>query len=227
MKKILQSFLLIISQILVQSCKTDANNDDLKQYKIVVDFEYGVDLAPIAYKNIYVLWIEDSSSNFIQNIFICKKLTSGGLTGIALPYWKVNKYPYSDMGEIDAVTSATNANTDFSVSTFLKDNSKRKFVLYFEIDRSYEPNDWFPDQPSLLYSAVIDLEGNSSSYELQPIGWTPNEDQQNLIPDTPLGKLQSEMRYITNLKIGSSFGDTDSRSATKMVKKITVRLESP
>jgi hypothetical protein len=52
---------------------------------IVVNFEYGIDLTPTAYKNIYVIWIEEKTSGFIQNINVCQKLVTGGLTGTVLP----------------------------------------------------------------------------------------------------------------------------------------------
>jgi len=142
-----------------------------------------------------------------------------------LPYWKMNKFPVSSGNEVDAVTSATIANSGFSVSAVLKDTTVREFVLFFEIDRAYEPNDWFSDQPALLYSAIINLDGSQTVFELLPAGWTPNEITQNIIQNTPMGTLQNEMRYITNLKAGSSFGAADTRNATKMVKKITVRVE--
>jgi hypothetical protein len=225
-KKVLKLLLLLVFSVFTLNCKTDTHEDISDQYRITVNFEYGINLSPTAYKNIYVIWIEDTTSNFIQNISICQKLIVGGLTGTALPYWKVNKYPGSQMSEIDAVTSATKANTNFSVSAVLKDNTVRKFVLYFEVDRAYEPNDWFSDQPALLYSVKIDLDDIKSEYELLPTGWTPNEITQNVIPNTPKGKLQTEMRYITNLKSGLSFGGADSRTSTKMVNKITAVIES-
>lgn len=230
MRKALQILQFIIISVVVLNCKTNSDNIDdkkdiLNQYTIVVNFEYGEDLSPTAYKNIYAVWIENTSFNFIQNINVCQKLKTGELTGTVLPYWKINKYPVSASGEIDAVTSATKANTNFSVSAVLKDTTKRKFVLYFEVDRAYEPNDWFSDQPALLYSANIDLDGSTSVYELSPSGWTPNEITQNIIPNTPMGQLQNEMRYITNHKEGSSFGVADARSATKMIKKISAKVE--
>ena len=214
MKKIILLILLIMILLFSPACKTDSQADIKDQYTIVVNFEYGVDLSPIEYKDIYVIWIEDMASGFLQNINVCQKIITGGLTGTVLPYWKINKYPVSLGSEVDAVTSATIANSNFSLSAVLKDNSVRKFVLYFEIDRAFEPNDWFSDQPALLYSANINLDESPSVYELLPAGWTPNEETQNIIQNTPMGKLQNEMRYITNLKTGSSFGAADSQSAT-------------
>jgi len=225
MKKALQLFSIIIFSAFALECNRDPQEDISYRYTINVNFEYGVNLAPIEYKDIYVIWIEDVASGFLQNINVCQKLISGGLAGTVLPYWKINKYPVSSGSEVDAVSSATIANSNFSVSAVLKDNTVRKFVLYFEIDRAYEPNDWFSDQPALLYSANINLDESPSVYELLPAGWTPNEETQNIIQNTPMGKLQNEMRYITNLKNGSSFGAADSQSATKMVKKISATVE--
>jgi hypothetical protein len=193
---------------------------------ITVNFEFGEHFSTTVWSNIYVTWMENTSSDFIQNISICQKLVSGGLTGIALPYWKINKYPQSESSEVDAVTSATIANADFSVTAVLKDPEIRNFVLYFEVDRSYEPNDWFSDQPALLYAANINLDDEISEYELSPVGWTPNAETENKIANTPSGQLQSEMKYITNFKDGSSFGDADERTSTRMVKKITALVKS-
>lgn len=224
MKKVLQLLPFIIFSTFVLKCNRAYQEDIAYRYKISVNFEYGVNLSPTEYRNIYVIWIEDNASGFIQNINVSKKLLTGGLTGTVLPYWKMNKYPVSSGSEVDAVSSATKANSNFSVSAILKDSTVRKFVLYFEIDRAYEPNDWFSDQPALLYSVSINLDESPSVYELLPAGWTPNEETQNIIQNTPKGKLQKEMRYITNLKSGSSFGAADSRSATKMVKKISATV---
>lgn len=230
MKRTLYILLFICLSAFYASCKTNSekyNNDDISSDStntLTINFEYGED-APSKLNNIYVIWIEDTTSGFLQNIYICQKLITGGLTGTVLPYWKINKYPDSSSSEIDAVTSATKANTDFSVSAVLKDSTIRNFVLYFEMDRYAEPNDWFSDQPALLYSVTINLDDDTSEYELFPTGWTPNEATKNIIPNTPFGKLQKEMRYITNHKEGSSFGAVDERSSTRMVKKITATLK--
>jgi len=232
MKNTLHLLILISISAFALYCKADSNEDILDNsasdsiYTITVNFEYDEDFSPSALKNIYIIWMEDTISGFIQNIFICQKLITGGLTGTVLPYWKINKYPVSSSSEIDAVTSATKANTDFSVSAVLKNSTIRNFVLYFEVDRYSEPNDWFTDQPARLYSVGVNLDDGTSEYELLPIGWTPNENTQNQIPNTPMGQLQKEMKYITNHKQGSSFGVADERSSTKMFKKITATIKS-
>lgn len=218
--KIIGNSILLIGLLFNFSSCGGSSETSIKPV-VTVNFQYGESLSPTAYKNIYVIWIENKEESYLQNIFICNKLINGGLTGTALPYWKLNKYPAS----VDAVSSATKANQDFSVSAELSDITIRKFTVYFEVDRSFDPNDWFSDQPALLYEAEIDLDSGVTEYEMTPVGWTPNEKTANVIPGTPIGVLQREMRYITNLKDGTSFGAVDSRSATRMVKKISVTVK--
>ncbi len=174
---------------------------------------------------IYVIWIENSDTGFLQNIVISKKLIKGGLTGTALPYWKINRYPKSDTAEVDAVTGATRRFQDFSVSARLKNQGIRKFNIYCEVDRSFDANDWFTNQPALLYTASVNLDKPVNEYELKLCGWTPNEITENIIPDTPKGKLQRELRYIINFKNGNNFGDIDTdRQAANMIKRISLKI---
>lgn len=206
---------------------TDGNTsiaDEHGNNILTLNFTYGENYSSKNYENIYVGWIENKSNDFKQNITICNKLINGGLTGTALPYWKINVYPNSEQSEVDAVTSATIANSDVRVSAELKDSTQRQFTVYFEIDRSFEPNDWFSDQPALLYATDVNLDDDVSEYELSFIGWTPNESTQNIIPGTPMGTLQNELRYITHYKENESFGLVDERSATRMVEKITLTI---
>lgn len=204
------------------------NNDTIltavnRKDTITLTFQYGEDGPSSDWKNIYVVWLE--APGFIQNMYICNKLIAGGLTNTALPYWKMNKYPLSSSDEIDAVTAATKANCDFSLTAVLKDSTIKNLTVNFETDRSFDPNDWFDNQPALLYQASLDLEDTTTESELLPVGWTPNEDTENQVENTPMGQLQQEMKYITNYKDGSGFGEKDSRGATKMVKKITISVK--
>ena len=220
-------FLWCMIILLVSSCDKTSDEpvtSEGSKYTLTVNFEFGEELAPTGYGNIYVCWIENKNSDYLQNIKICSKLINGGLTGTALPYWKLNVYPSSNSNEVDAVTSATVANSDFTVSAGLKDGSPKQFTVYLETDRSFEPNDWFTDQPALLYSADIDLDDNITEYELNFIGWTPNEKTENKIPGTPMGILQNEVRYITQHKNGTDFGTADERSLTRMVEEITLSI---
>jgi hypothetical protein len=194
-----------------------------KKDTLILSFQYGEDGPSPDWKNIYVVWLE--APGFIQNMYVCRKLIAGGLTNTALPYWKVNKYPLSSTDEIDAVTAATKANTDFTITTILKDTTLKNLTINFETDRSFDPNDWFDNQPAILYSASINLDDTLSIYELLPVGWTPNEGTENIVANTPMGKLQNEMGYISNYKKGAGFGEKDPRGASKMVKKITVTFK--
>lgn len=229
--KNLTNFIIAFTLIFgIASCNKDESDEkkpapnEKSEITIEVNFDYGEDFSSSAWKNIYVCWLEDDDSDFRQNLVICNKLVNGGLTGTALPYWKMNVYPGSGQSEVDAVTSATIANADFNISQKISNQSIKKFKLYFEIDRSFEPNDWFSDQPALLYAVSIDLDDNINEYELDFIGWTPNENTENIIENTPKGNLQEEVRYITHLKDNNTFGLLDERSATRMVEKITVSM---
>ena len=222
--------LAMLLTLLIFCCKespddtTSPSKDTNTQNSMTLNFEFGEGNGSNA-NNIYVIWIENETENFLQNIFICDKLISGGLQGTALPYWKINKYPNSLESEIDAVTAATIRNRDFTVPITLTNNSIRSFTIYFEIDHSWDSNDWFNDQPAILYSADINLDNSSTEYELSHIGWTPDENTDNIIDNTPRGVFQSETRDITHLKDGTGFGSEDqSRSATRIVDKITLTI---
>jgi hypothetical protein len=198
--------------------------EETNSVELTISYEFGKELTPTGYTNIYVIWLE-SVASFIQNLKVCQSLVKGGLTNTALPFWNMNKRSKSSVSEINAVTSATQKNCNFSITATLQDTLK-KFTVFVETDRSFESNDWFKDQPAVLYSADINLNDTTSVYTLNPVGWTPNEGTENVIPNTPKGVLQKEMRYITNKKSESSFGDTDSRSLTSMVKSIKVSIKN-
>jgi len=88
---------------------------------LTLDFKYGED-GTSSYNNIYVAWIEDMDGTVIQNLYICNKLLtdmvppSTILTNTALPYWNEFKY---DPSQIDAVSGATVAKDDFTVTRTL------------------------------------------------------------------------------------------------------------
>lgn len=224
MKKI---YLFALIMALLAGCTpaVDSKNTAKAPGEIILEVTYEQG-TKTQYSNIYVIWIENRESNFLQNIFICKKLVKGGLTGTALPFWKINRYPSSDRAEVDVVTGATMANRDFTVSAALKDKSIKKFEVYCEVDRYFDPNDWFSiNQPALLYHASVDLDKPVNKYELKLCGWTPDELTENIIPGTAKGTLQKETRYITNFKTGNTFGGIDeNRRSTSMVKKITLKI---
>lgn len=187
-----------------------------KEYTLELQYTHNKSYTP-ANNNVYVIWLEDESSSFLKNLRICTRLLDGTLTGIALPYWKVNKYPKSDAAEVAAVTAATIKQSDFTVYSTLAKGSPKQFKIFFETDLSFNPNDWFAsDQPAVLFSASVDLANAQTEYFLSPEGWTPNAGTENTIPSTPSGVLQKEMKYITDFKAGGA----DGRAVTNMVTQI-------
>ena len=204
---------------------------------LTLDFVYGED-GTSSYGNIYVAWIEDMEGAVIQNLCICRKLLddmeppSTVLTNTALPYWNEFKY---DPSQIDGVSGATIAKKDFSVTGTLKDPSVTKFKVCFETDRSFDKNDWFGDQPALLYSTVVDLDNPQTSYDLTLEAWTPNEGTlealKNYVGTLPFGSRQTDTRFITHKKAASTppdyaFGAEDrDQSSTCFVRSVTVKVE--
>ena len=221
-----------------QTDETDKTDDSPPSSPtLTLDFMYGED-GTSPYGNIYVAWIEDMKGTVIQNLYICGKLIadmeppSTVLTNTALPYWNEFKY---DPSQIDGVSGATLAKQDFSVTRTLKDPAVTKFKVCFETDRSFDKNDWFGDQPALLYSAVVDLENPQPSYGLTLEAWTPNEGTRETLKQyigtLDSGSPQGETRFITHIKAASTppdyaFGAEDGdQSSTCFVKSITLKVE--
>ncbi len=109
------------------------------------------------------------------------------------------------------------------------------FKVCFETDRSFDENDWFGDQPALLYSVIVDLENPQSLYNLTLEAWTPNEGTIDTLAQylntLVFGSLQTETRFITHKKAASTppayvFGAEDEdQSATCFVESITFKVE--
>jgi len=206
--------------------------------ELSVTFDYGVSSTSSG-NNIYAIWIEDAEDgvSFVQHLYVCERLKKSvtGQTGTALPYWRTNYSTEESDANIDAVTGATVRSADFTVSGLLRDENIRKFTVYVEMDRSFEPNDWFTgatssdlnDQPALLYSATVDRDDWNGDVQLSFAGWSPNTAQAGTISGTSVGALNTETRYITNHKVDDTptFGDADTNSATKMVGSLTFHLE--
>jgi hypothetical protein len=202
---------------------------------LTLDFAYGEDGAS-GYRNIYVAWIDDLSGNVIQNLVVCDRLVGigGTLTNTALPYWKTKRCD-AEQVKTDAVTGATKAKRDFTVAATLKDPAVTAFKVCFETDRSYDANDWFTDQPALLYSATVNLAEPKRRYPLALEAWTANEGTMSSLKEwlgtLSVGSAQTELRFITNAKDATAaakppFGDpAPDKSATCFVKGITLTVE--
>jgi hypothetical protein len=196
---------LILGAILCVFLVSKSNAED----KWRLDFTYGT--CSGCYNNIYVIWAENPDVGFYYPIYVCNRLRGigGTLYAIACPYWKINKYPLLEPTEYDAVTGATIQKQDFSVPFELPADAPDEFTLYFETDVYYNANDWFyRNQPAILYKTEIDRNNLQTEYTLEFVGWTPNDkDVSDEIAhpniaelDLVLGTLESETRYITNLK---------------------------
>jgi len=209
---------------------------ELPALTLQLDFAYGTD-GNTSGSNVYVAWVEDMSGNVIQNLVICNRVLGIGktLTNTALPFWKTYRYNAQQVA-LDAVTGATIAKQDFSVSRAYKSTSIAKFKVCFETDRSFDINDWFTDQPALLYSAIVDLANPQASYPLTLEAWTPNEGTKDTLSAYNMGSLgvgvrQTILGFITNKKNPStppaySFGDVDTaQSSTCFVKSITLTIK--
>ncbi len=201
---------------------------------VTVNFTWGENNSS-SYDNIYAIWLEKEDGTLIQNLYVCNRLLpGGGLTNTALPHWSCNKY---DAAEVDGVSGATKKKQDFTVSGYLKDDDIGKFRICFESDHSFDPNDWFSDQPALLYSALVDRSALASPYTLEFEAWTPNEGTKSTlaayIGELVVGAKQTlgRLKYITHFKDetpanpNKPFGAADpTRSSTRIVGGITATV---
>ena len=205
--------------------------------KITLDYTKG---SYTSSKILYSIWLSDENKSFIQYAYICCRLRNkcSGLSGTGLSYWNKNfRNETTKQTEMDAVTGATVKNSDFTIS-FNIDNTTipRKFWIYFEVDHSYNSNDWFEDQPSIVYGVEIDLDNILSEYNLTILGWSGFEYcnfKGNEVSPT-LGVLQEEIRYITHKRVidpsnptKDIFGDayTNGTPGTNDVGTLKVTLE--
>lgn len=197
-----------------------------------VNFTDGIEHSD-PYQKIYTIWLANPSEDFYRNIFICNKIkvqaqsgTGAGLTGTALPYWQHNLFHRFSDTEIDDVSSATIFNGDFTESITLEPSAPRQFTVYFEVDHSYDKNDWFVDQPAVLFAVDVDLDDPQTTYTMKYIGWTPNENTVDDVDGSVFGVLNTVLEYILKKKDPSGgFGDDEPYPATDLVGELTVTIE--
>ncbi len=225
---------------------------------ITFDFEY---ISTGMASNVYTIWLENKVTGQIQNLFTCRRaINTGALSNAAnvLAYWRDRIFDNDGNRVVDVVTGPTWSRTDFLLTdgmTIADDENDAdsdpsylemtvnesmgdQFILYFEMDESWETNDWFTnrntyDQPSALYAVAIDLTNTATTeYTLKPVGWTTMYDSTE-IPG--LGSLDastyiSEIRYFTHHKIDNGdgtygFGGEDSaNSSLRCIGPITATI---
>jgi hypothetical protein len=235
--KVFTKILCCAFSVLIFSCwsQSDKSGSVTNQTNFKLEYTFGTYPASGADKNVYVIWAENSIENFYYPIYICNRLLGigGSLTYTALPYWRVNKYSKMKTTDVDAVTGATKAKQNFSVLFSMPESTPRTFTVYFETDASNyggtNSNDWFADQPALLYKADINLDNLQTQYTLVFIGWTSNEYTVNnentnnkIAMDIAFNIFHSEISYITKHRDASStptsdvFGADDSNAQSTL-----------
>jgi hypothetical protein len=137
---------------------------------------------------VYACWIEDTSGNTIQHLYVCESVnpSTSSLSGVTLPIWnrplENNADPssggarFEHLADIDAVTGAS-MQGQFEISReFSFDSSVRQFRILFEVDRSYNDNSYFPDdRPCFLYQTdIINLDSAQNEYDFSFAGWMCN-----------------------------------------------------
>jgi hypothetical protein len=189
----------VVSQFAQElSTNTAANGPEM-----IIDFKKG---KAFNYP-LMAIWVEDTAGRFIQNLYVSESIAKGifdhgvaskgkWLPGkirrpAALPYWG-HKYgvkaeyglflPTPENPIPDAFTGATPLQ-NFRIHTRLNDNTQRKFNVLFEINQTWDWNEYwtnskFPDdeeyktscQPALVYSAAIDLDSDRKEFPMKVIG---------------------------------------------------------
>ncbi len=237
------TFKLIMVFALITTIASCSASDQIQQnteeeVQMELNFKFSASGAPYESSNIYVAWIENEEMGFIQNITVCERLVDNSLTGVVLPFWKVNTYPESK-NDVDAVTSPTIKNEDFTIPFALSDTTIKQFAVYFEIDRANDYNEWFTDkrdqgapnyvqdQPAILYRADVNLNNpDKKTYKLELYAWTPNDETEHIIDGLETGTPVLETRYITCKNDDGLFGDLDNEhSISRMVESVTLTVE--
>ena len=160
------------------------------------------------------IWIEDLDENLIDTLYVTKKFAKQKwafakydpdkiMRAQSLPYW-LNKYigsgnmaPTKNNPLEDCVTAAT-PKGDFTLQSKI-DNNISKFVIFSEINSSFDENENYSNneteyngQPSLIYSAIIDLSDNKKEYKMTIIGHGGEKGSD--------GNLYNDLSTITNAK---------------------------
>lgn len=199
-----------------------------------LDLVFTLGVTP-AMKNIYAAWIDFGNGTPFKNIRVCPSLVQGGGPGSALTYWRENAYPLSspkkDETGFDAISSSTVFQDNFSVRFVIPAGSPIRFTVWFETDYSFNQNDWFQDQPSVVYRCDVDLSSSNNSFSFALVGWATisgNAGMQSpyITPMPASGVLNTETRYITHKRNTSTggFGDADTSNSivTKTVGNLVV-----
>ena len=119
------------------------------------------------------VWVETTSGSMIETLYLDDSVAYsdtphwGGKPTPRhhiLPLWRHRFTLVTGIdpsGQVDAVTGAT-ASHSFSLDRYLKLGEENSFVLCVEVNAPHDRNETYPDpligQPSLLYTALIELD---------------------------------------------------------------------
>jgi hypothetical protein len=186
-------------------------------YSISLSFS-GPNVSPQA---VYASWVEDENENNIQNIYICNSLLGIGKTlhGDAIPYWTTVKYPQNKT--VDGVTGAS-IQKEFKIQRDLILNTKNKFKVCFEIDRSLNDNEYFNDRPSFVYKTnLIDINDLKDSYTLNLVGWMTNDTNTGTYSQAPIKDIPDyeEYKLMPDLSYIEDHGDMVNSLEVTLLKK--------
>jgi len=157
-----------------------------------VRFRQGLTRAPAL-----AVWAETTAGTLIETLYLDEALAFSEQLeweGIEterykiLPLWRHRHTIVSGIdpyGEVDASTGATPTHS-FSLDDYLRLGDQKTFVLCLEVNAAGDPNEAFPDphigQPSLLYTAYIDLDAGGTPYVLLELtGYGNNEDKNGAV----------------------------------------------
>ena len=143
-----------------------------------------------------VFWLEDMQGKHLKTLYVTAKTgypfifpndkvrTDLIARQESFPYWLHKWKSGSAVSQLDALTGAT-PNGHFSISSKSPEESQQ-FQVLAEVNRSFDFNDYYtkdkfpddpvysgsgnPGQPSIIYSATINLNADDNVFVMKPIG---------------------------------------------------------
>ena len=153
------------------------------------------------------IWAETTSGTMIETLYVDPALAYSDQpvwNGVStprssiLPIWRHRYTAVSGVepsGELDAATGAT-ASHSFSLTDYLQIGQSQRFVVCVELNAPADSNSHFPDrhlgQPSLLYTALVDVDGPENYFLLSLTGHGGGAETS--------GAIQYDMDFITSAK---------------------------
>jgi len=146
-----------------------------ENYKLKLDIMAGKSYDPKSPPQI-AIWLENRSSYHIKTLL-------AGSSEKELPYWswKVKEYQRAKkealkkgkkIEEVDAVSSAT-TNASFDPRDYiLPERNKEPFFILIEVSQPNDGNEYYKDQPSIIYSVEIDNKYPKAFQLLEIVGYS-------------------------------------------------------